>query len=130
MPWKCQTCPWEKQSYWGGWVSALTDLNAVDVLVNIDGRGRAADAVDDGGYDGDPGSAGAANGDGGVPCAGAGVAIALLIERGAAAFGLPLCDDKSNVDAQDGAAVGISAGGAKDLSGADIDRNACRRGSA
>src|SRR5258708_3896756 len=50
---------------------SLDHFYAIDVLVNVDGRGRAADAFDDRGDDGNSGRSGAADGGGGGPGAGA-----------------------------------------------------------
>jgi hypothetical protein len=98
----------------------LYNLDAIDVLVNVDGRGRAADALDDRGDDGDSGSSGTAHGGAGIPSAGAGGAVAGDREWGGGVR-VTARDNKLNSDAEDGAAGGILGGGAEDLSAADID---------
>jgi len=92
------------------------------VLVDVNGRGRAADAVNDRGYDRDSGIARTANGYGNVPGAGAGVAVVGDGEwRGG--VGITAHYNILNAEAEDGSAVGISPRRAKNLTGADGKRN-------
>src|SRR5216684_979604 len=98
----------------------LCDLNAVDVLVDVDGRGWAADALDDRSDDGDPGSSGTAKGGAGIPGAGAGGAIAGDREW-CGGVRVTAGDNKLNADADYGAAVDIRGAGAEELSAANVD---------
>src|SRR5208282_182944 len=99
------------------------DLNAIDVLVDIDGSGRAVDAADDSVYRGDSGTAGTALAACLVPCAGASVPIDVDREwRGGDRTGRN-SNNILNVDAEDGVAGGVPAAGAKDLSATNLDGN-------
>ena len=99
------------------------NLDAIDVLMHVDGGGWAADAVDNCGYDGDARRSGAADGAGGVPGAGAGepAARAVIAEReGRCGVRAAAGDDVLNVDANDRGALCILARGGEQLSGADV----------
>src|ERR1035441_10343485 len=102
--------------------SDFDDLNAVNVLVDVDGSDRAADAVGDGGYEGDSESTSAALGDGGVPGAGAGGTVAGHRER-CGGVRVAARYDKLNVEAEDGFTEGILGAGTKALSAAGLERD-------
>src|SRR5208337_612799 len=113
-----------------GWGEA-SDLNAVDVLVDVDGSLRDAGTAGDSSYVGGSGSAWTAYGGGHIPGAGAGGAIA-GDRNWRGAVRVTALDDELNVNAEDGAAGGILGAGAKNLgatyihgnSGARAQRNA------
>lgn len=102
------------------WGLGLDHLNAIDVLVDKDPRARAADAFDDSSDEGDSGSSGTAHGGAGVPGAGAGGPIDRDRE-GCRGVGATALDNKLRVDAEDGAADGILAGGGKEQSATGVD---------
>ncbi len=95
---------------------AVLNLNAIDGLVDVDGSGRAVDAVDDGVYRSDSGIAATALAASLVPGAGASVPIDVDGEwRGGDSTGRN-SHNILNVEAENGLAGGVLAAGAKDLS--------------
>src|SRR5277367_971452 len=95
------------------------DLDAGDVLVDVNRGLRAAYAIADGAYQGHTGGTGTANSEGRIPGSGAGIAITGDGEWGSGVRATAL-DDVLNVRAQHGAPVRVPGGGAKDLRGADV----------
>jgi hypothetical protein len=103
----------------------LHNLDAVDVLVDVDDGGRAVDAVGDRVHGGDAGSAGAANRGGSIPGTGAAVAVGghrkwrgqiRGVGRSAAAHYI------LNAHAGHNAATGVPGGGAEYLRASHVER--------
>ena len=103
-------------------LGGIVNLHAIHMLVDVDGGGCAADSVDDCGHQRDAGIAGAAKGDAGIPCTGAGISVSRHGKRGGSACARRDAYDKLNADTWHRAASGIFAGSAKGLGRADVHR--------